>query len=155
MFAICFTDQCLARSKQSVSLFPPRKQFDCSITLLHKSDDVKAKCRSLSRKFHGEMTLFASAFANPIKIRARLFLFDKPIKCLAFLFTFFFFTFIFQGHMKVALRYENTWTVTLRQNKRLTYVEGNPKAPFSLASTVIHGRGGHYSNLVACTTCPQ
>ena len=34
------------------------------------------------------MTLFASAFAKPMTIRARLFLFDKPIKCFAFLFTF-------------------------------------------------------------------
>ena len=47
------------------------------------SNDVKAK---LSRKFHGEMTLFASAFTKPVKIR--FFLFDKPIKCFAFLFTF-------------------------------------------------------------------
>ena len=66
------------------------------------SYDVKAKCRSLSRKFHGEMTLFASAFAKLMKIRARLFLFDKPIKCFSFL-CMFNFTFIFQGHMKVAL----------------------------------------------------
>ena len=63
------------------------KQFDCSITLLHLSNDVKAKCRSLSKKFHGEMTLFTSASAKPMKIRAHLFLFDKPMKCFAFLFT--------------------------------------------------------------------
>ena len=37
------------------------------------SNDVKAK---LSRKFHGEITLFASAFDKPMKIRACLFLFD-------------------------------------------------------------------------------
>ena len=52
------------------------------------SNDVTAKCRSLSRKFHGEMTLFASAFTKPMKTRARLFLFDKPIKCFAFFHTF-------------------------------------------------------------------
>ena len=37
------------------------------------------------------MTLSASAFAKPMKIRARLFLFDKPIKCFEFLFTFYFY----------------------------------------------------------------
>ena len=37
------------------------------------------------------MTLFAPAFAKPMKIRARLFLFDKPIKCFAFLFMFCFY----------------------------------------------------------------
>ena len=63
------------------------------------SNDVKAK---LSRKFHGEMTLFASAFTKPVKIR--FFLFDKPIKCFAFLFTFRFYV-VFQGHMKVALSF--------------------------------------------------
>ena len=38
VFAICFMDQCLARLKQILSLFPPNmgsKQFDCPITLLH------------------------------------------------------------------------------------------------------------------------
>ena len=107
VFAICFTDQCLARSKQSFSLFPPRKQFDCPITLLHKSNDVKAKCRSLSRKFHGEMTLFASAFAKPMKIRGRLFLFDKPIKRFAFLFTFCFYVYFsrsYESRSKTLLR---------------------------------------------------
>ena len=101
VFAICFTDQCLARLKQSFSLFPPRKLLiwavNSSIAQSYYciSNDVKAK---LSRKFHGEMTLFATVFAKPMKIRARLFFFDKPIKCFAFLFTF-----SFQGHMKVAL----------------------------------------------------
>ena len=91
VFAICFTDQCLAKLKQSFFLFPLRKLLiwavNSSIAQSHYyiSNDVKAK---LSRKFHGEMTLFASAFAKPMTIRARLFLFDKPIKCFAFLFTF-------------------------------------------------------------------
>ena len=80
--------------KQSFSLFPPRKLLiwavNSSIAQSHYciSDDVKPKCRSLSRKFHGEMTLFACAFAKPMKVHARLFLFDKPIKCFAHLFTF-------------------------------------------------------------------
>ena len=93
VFAICFMDQCLARLKK-ISLFPPRKLLiwavNSSIAQSYYciSIDVKAKCRSLSRKFHGEMTLFAFAFAKLLKIRARLFLFDKPIKCIAFLFSF-------------------------------------------------------------------
>ena len=93
MFTICFTDQCLARLKQSFSLFPPRKLLiwavNSLITQSHYSisNDVKVKCRSLSRKFLGEMTLFASAFPKPMKILARLFLFDKPIECFTFLFT--------------------------------------------------------------------
>ena len=95
-------DQCLARLKQTL-LIPAKetpnkgsKQFDFPS---HDciSNDVKAK---LSRKFHGEMRLLAFVFAKPMKIRARLFLFDKPIKCLHFTFVF---TFIFQGHMEVAL----------------------------------------------------
>ena len=49
------------------------------------------------------MTLFAAAFAKPMKIRVRLFLFDKPIKCFAFLLRSVF-TFIFQGQTKVALK---------------------------------------------------
>ena len=91
MFAICFTDQCLPRLKQSFSLFPQRKLLiwavNSSIAKSHYciSIDVKVKCRSLSRKFHGEMRLFAFAFAKPIKIRTRLFLFDRPNKCFAFL----------------------------------------------------------------------
>ena len=105
VFAICFTGQCLARLKQSFSLFPSRKlqkwAVNSSFAQLHycKSNDVKAK---LSRKFHGEMTMFAAAFAKPMKIRAHLFLFDKPIKCFAFLLRSVF-TFIFQGQTKVAL----------------------------------------------------
>ena len=97
LFVICFTDQCLARLKQSFSLFPPRKLLiwavNSSIAQSHYciSNDVKERCRSLSRKFHEEMTLFASAFAKGMKLRARLFLFDKPIKCFAFLFTFCFY----------------------------------------------------------------
>ena len=90
VFTICFTDQCLARLKQSFSSFPPRKLLICvvnsSIGQSHYciSNDVNAKS---STKFHGENTLFASAFAKPMKIRARLFLFGKPIKCFALLFT--------------------------------------------------------------------
>ena len=48
------------------------------------------------------MTLFAAAFPKPVEIRARLFLFDKPIKCFAFSLRSLF-TFIFQGKTKVAL----------------------------------------------------
>ena len=93
-YELCFTDQCLARLKESFSLFPPRKLLiwavNSSIAQSHFciSNDVKAKCRSLSRKFHGEMTLFAFAFAKPMKIRACLFLLDKPIKSFASLFSF-------------------------------------------------------------------
>ena len=94
MFAICFTDQCLARLKKTLSLFPPRKLLiwavNSSIAQSHYciSNDVKAKCRWFSGEFHGEITLFVSAFAKPMKIRARLFLFDKPIIFFAFLFKF-------------------------------------------------------------------
>ena len=142
--AICFTDQCLARLKQGFSLFPPRKLLiwavNRSIAQSHYCfpNDVKSK---LSRKFHGEMTLFASAFAKGgeirdtktlnlarnivslqvwvdvsrfspcminlsrnkniccglkkvvAKIRACLFLFDKPIECFAFLFTLCFYVY--------------------------------------------------------------
>ena len=49
---------------------------------------------TLSGKFHGKMTMFASVFVEPMKIRAPLFLHF----CLRSDFTF-----IFQGHMKVAL----------------------------------------------------
>ena len=65
------------------------------------SNDVKAK---LSRKFHGEMTLFASAFAKPMKIRARLLVFCSISQlnvshfCLRSVFTL-----ISQGHVKVVL----------------------------------------------------
>ena len=89
--AICFTDQFLARLKQSFSLLRPRKLLiwavNTSIAQSHYciSNDVKAK---LSRNFRTEMTLFASTFVKPMKIRVHLFLFDKPIKCFAFLLTF-------------------------------------------------------------------
>ena len=71
LFAICFTEQCLATLKQSFSLFPARKLLiwavNSSIAPSHYciSNDVKAK---LSKMFDGEMTLFASAFAKPVKI---------------------------------------------------------------------------------------
>ena len=70
------------------------KQFNCQSHCCI-SNEVKAK---LSRKFHREMMLFASTLAKPMKICACLFLFDKPIKHLRSVLTF-----IFQGHMKVAL----------------------------------------------------
>ena len=54
------------------------------------SNDDKAK---LCRKFHGNMMLFASAFAKPMKIQAHLFLFNKLIKCFAFLFMFCFYVY--------------------------------------------------------------
>ena len=102
VFAICFADQCLARLKQSFSLLPTRKlqirAVNSSIAQSHYCviNDVKAK---FSRKFHGEnMTLFLSDFAKPMKIRARLFLFDKPIKCFAFLFTFCFHVYFSKSH---------------------------------------------------------
>ena len=83
---ICFTDQCFARLKHSFSLLPLRKLLiwavNSSIAQSHYciSNDVKAK---LSRKLNGKMTFFTTAFAKPMKIRARLFLFDRPIKCFA------------------------------------------------------------------------
>ena len=107
MFAICFTDQCLARLKQSFSLFPPRNLLIWAVNSWSAqshfciSIDVSAK---LSRTFPGEMTLFAYAFAKPMKIRARLFLFDKRIKCFAFLFTFCFYVYFsrsYESHSKV------------------------------------------------------
>ena len=100
--------QCLARLKQSFSLFPPRKRLIWAVNSLIAqshyciSNDINVRCRSLSRKFHGEMTLFASAFAKPMKIRAGLSLFDTPIKCFVFLITFCFYI-DFQSYMKVAL----------------------------------------------------
>ena len=94
MFGKVKTKLLLIPSKETPTL--GSKQFNCPITLLHKSNDVKAKCRSLSRKFHGEMTFFTSAFAKPMKNRAHYFLFEKLIRFFAFLFCF-------QGHMKVAL----------------------------------------------------
>ena len=74
-----FRGACLARLKQSFSLFPPRK---LQIWAINSSIAKSHYCIS------NEMTLFASAFAMPMKIRARLFLFDKPIKCFAFLHLF-------------------------------------------------------------------
>ena len=81
MFGKIKTKFLLIDTKETVHM--GNKQFDCPITLLH-SNDVKAKCRSLSRKFHGEITLLVIAFAKPMKIRAPLFLLIKPIKCFAF-----------------------------------------------------------------------
>ena len=100
--AVCFADQCLARLKQNFSLFPPKKllMWEVNSSIAHShyciSNDVKAK---LSRKFYGEtVTLSASAFAKPMKIRARLFLFDKPIKCFAVLFTFCFYVYFSRSY---------------------------------------------------------
>ena len=70
----------------------PNMAVNSSIVQSHYwiSNDVEAK---LCRKFHGEMTLYASAFANPMKIRARLFLFDKQIECFAFSLTICFYVY--------------------------------------------------------------
>ena len=102
VFAICFTDQCLARLKQSFSSFPPRKLLiwavDSSIAQSHYciSNEVKAK---LSRKFHAETTLLASAFAKPMK---NCFRSISQLNVLHFCLRSAF-TFIFQAHMEVAL----------------------------------------------------
>ena len=108
VFAICFTDQCWARLKQSLSIFLPKKPLiwavNSSIAQSHFciSNVIKAK---LSRKFHGKMTLFPSAFVRPMKIRARLFLFDKLIKCFAFLFMFWFYVLFFKVIWKSLLEW--------------------------------------------------
>ena len=102
VFAICFTDQCLARLKESTSSCPPRKLLilaaDRAIAQSHYciSNDVKAK---LSRKFHAETTLLASAFAKPMKIFFRT---KSQLNVLYFCLRSAF-TFIFQAHMEVAL----------------------------------------------------
>ena len=59
-------------------------------------------------KFRGDMTLFASAFANPMKIRARLFLLIQisQLNVLQFVYVLFA-RFIFEGHVKVALSHSS------------------------------------------------
>ena len=123
VLAICFMDQCLARLKQGFSLFPPRKlltwavnssiaqsyycisktrlllipaketpnvgskQFDCPIILLH----FKWRClypRSLSQWKFALVCFCSISQLNLLHF------------CLRFVFTF-----IFQGHMKVALSF--------------------------------------------------
>ena len=51
------------------------------------------------------MTLFASAFAKPMKIRACLFLFDKPIKC--FFFTFCFYVYFSRSYESRSIRWND------------------------------------------------
>ena len=92
VFAVFFTDQCLARLKQLLHI--PAKETPnmgsnySSISQAHYciSNDVKAKCQSLSRKFHGEMTLFASAFAKPMKIHDVCFCSISQLNVLQFIF---------------------------------------------------------------------
>ena len=63
------------------------KQFDSPITVLHfkwRQSEIPIAFQ----KFPWRDDVVVSAFAKPMKIRARLFLFDKPIKCFVFLFTF-------------------------------------------------------------------
>ena len=104
VFAFCFTYHRLARLKQSFSYIPARKfliwAVNSSIAQSNYciSNDVEAKCRSLSRKFHRGMTLFASAFAKPMKSRCRLFSSNKPIKCVAFLLTFCFYVYFSKSY---------------------------------------------------------
>ena len=129
VFAICFTDQCLARLKQT-SLFPLRTLLiwavNSSIAQSHYciSNDVKVKCRSFSRKFHGDMTLFASVFA----ISQRKF---SPVcscsisqsNVLHFWLSSVF-TYIFQGYVKVALPVIPLGDVLLiREAKQLTMLD--------------------------------
>ena len=75
------------------------------------------------------MTLFPYAFVKPMKIRARLFLFDKPIKCFAFCLRFAF-TFIFQGHLKVTLRMIirpcHTAAILSRETKKALFYHAKP-----------------------------
>ena len=108
VFAVCFTDQCLARLKQSFSLFPPRKLLiwgvNSSIAQSHCciSNDVKAK---LSRKFHGEMTFLhprSLSTLNQWKFALVCFRSISLLNVLHFCLCSVY-TFIFQGHMKVAL----------------------------------------------------
>ena len=77
---------------------PVGSKYCSSISQSHYciSNNIKVKCRPLSRKFHGEMTLLA----KPMKIHARLFcsIINVLHFCLRSVFTF-----IFQCHMKVAL----------------------------------------------------
>ena len=63
------------------------KQFDCPITNHITAFEMTSK-QNVSESSMKIMTLFASAFAKPMKISACLFLFHKTIKCFAFLFTF-------------------------------------------------------------------
>ena len=68
--------------------------------------------------FHREMTLIAYTFAKPMKIRFGLFLFDKPIKCFAFLLRSAY-TFIFQGHLN-SLNFVVKRCIIIRQENELT-----------------------------------
>ena len=76
------------------------------------------------------MALFASAFAKPMKIRARLFLFDKPINCSAFLFTFCF-------HVSFSRSYESCSNMEETQSNRT----GSGKSPV-LVKLVLVGKLG-------------
>ena len=72
-----------------------------------------------------EMTLFASAFAMPMNICARLFLFDKPIKCFAFLFTFCFYVYFsrsYESRSILALKQCFYWL----QNHSIVYINLRP-----------------------------
>ena len=73
------------------------KQFDCPITLLHFKRRQSETFQKVPWR-DDVVTLFASALAKPMKIRARLFLFDKPIKCFAFLFTFCFYVYFSRSY---------------------------------------------------------
>ena len=128
VFEICFTDQCLARLKQSLSLFPPRKLLtwavNSSIPHFCILNDVKAK---LSGKFHGETTLFASAFARPMKIHGRfVYLFDKPIKCFAFLFMFYFYVYFSRSCESGSNILDLQWQTTMKQKIILYSKHLNP-----------------------------
>ena len=63
------------------------KQFDCP-TLPNHITALQMTSSETFQKVPWGDDVFASAFARPRKIRARLFLFNKPIKCFTFLFTF-------------------------------------------------------------------
>ena len=78
---------------KSLSLFPPRKFL---IWVVNSSIAQSHYC--ISNDVKGEMTLFASVFAKPMKIRARVLLFDKPIKCFAFSFTFCFYVYFSRSY---------------------------------------------------------
>ena len=63
------------------------KQLDCPISLPHFKWR-QSEMAIAFQKVPWRDEVVASAFARPMKIRARLFLFYKAIKCFAFLFTF-------------------------------------------------------------------
>ena len=108
VFAVCFTDQCLTRLEPTFSLFLPRKLLICAVNSSIARSHLFTAFQMMSKQSFPESSMERWLCLHPCLLRQWRFMLVCfcliPIKCFHFCLRSVF-TFIFQGHVKIALSF--------------------------------------------------